>query len=480
VKIKKCVAFGIMRIGTRYQLFAPHLTYDNATIPTPIDQPLRFLGQLYFTNISQLEAHISQKLANLLRTLDDLPILGSLKLQAFSFALRWTFSWDLSIYDVSPTFLAKQDRRIGTFLRKWSGLARCGGREIFFLPVKHCGLGLPSLTSLHKACRATFWAHLQNTRDPDIQARLRLCSEELNVKYWRPFLCNLPRTPAAAPRQAARAASAEAVKAHDAKCLELLQAKQWQGAIVRELCNTDTAWNAAAYNLPPSLLRFGLNAVVNTLPSLNNLRRWKLTDNSLCPLCGKEQTILHVLSNCAVSLTNGKYEWRHNCVLRRIANFLQAKLPFSADLLVDHLPNHPCHYTHLPPDVSPSTRRPDIVVMDKLARLLWFVELTVPDEENIGQAHQRKVAAYTPLVADAVANGWSPLLFTVEFGTRGFNNGSLHAAMRSVLATLKVPRTSWSSDLKGLIRDCSRVALHASYIIWLTRSSSNFALPPDL
>ena len=73
-----------------------------------------------------------------------------------------------------------------------------------------------------------------------------------------------------------------------------------QGQVFR--CSADGAvsiWPAAVQKLPPELRKFSLNAVQDTLPHNASLAMWRRREglSSACKLCGKRQTLLHILSN---------------------------------------------------------------------------------------------------------------------------------------------------------------------------------------
>ena len=64
--------------------------------------------------------------------------------------------------------------------------------------------------------------------------------------------------------------------------------------------------------------------------------------------------------------------------------------------------------------------RPDIVLWSDQIKKVVLVELTVPWEENIEEAYERKKARYEDLRAECEDNGWSCVLLPVEVGCRGF------------------------------------------------------------
>jgi ribosomal protein S14 len=72
-----------------------------------------------------------------------------------------------------------------------------------------------------------------------------------------------------------------------------------------------------------------INSVTNTLPTVDNLRRWGYlrVGEETCSLCGDPNpTITHVLSMCKVALGDGapdgfnRIKWRHDNVLREFVD----------------------------------------------------------------------------------------------------------------------------------------------------------------
>ena len=99
----------------------------------------------------------------------------------------------------------------------------------------------------------------------------------------------------------------------------------------------DLTWNKILYRYSENLLQFVLKAQLNVLPSLDNLNRWKIPSSGTCSLCGSPfPTLVHVLACCSVVLTEeectgaleNRYKWRHNCVLRTLAQAIRRKLAF--------------------------------------------------------------------------------------------------------------------------------------------------------
>ena len=66
-----------------------------------------------------------------------------------------------------------------------------------------------------------------------------------------------------------------------------------------------------------------LRSVYDLLPSNANLVRWGKSEDPSCPLYNGRQTVEHVLSSCNAALTQGRYTWRHNQVLKVLADAVQ-------------------------------------------------------------------------------------------------------------------------------------------------------------
>ncbi|XDV32997.1 hypothetical protein PO909_003607 [Leuciscus waleckii] len=64
----------------------------------------------------------------------------------------------------------------------------------------------------------------------------------------------------------------------------------------------------------------GIEAVYDVLPSPSNLFSWGLVESPACNLCLKRGTLDHILSCCLKALGEVRSQWRHDQVLKAIAN----------------------------------------------------------------------------------------------------------------------------------------------------------------
>ena len=87
--------------------------------------------------------------------------------------------------------------------------------------------------------------------------------------------------------------------------------------------HSDLTWRRLIFGMSDGELRFSLQAITNTTPTPDNLRRWGNSEiDSACSLCGQTCTLRHVLNACKVSLLQGRYLWRHNLILGCLQKYL--------------------------------------------------------------------------------------------------------------------------------------------------------------
>ena len=65
-------------------------------------------------------------------------------------------------------------------------------------------------------------------------------------------------------------------------------------------------WKSFMWDIPQGVLKFAINAGINTLPSADNLKRWGKRVSDRCGFCGNVQTLAHILSNCSTALEQGR------------------------------------------------------------------------------------------------------------------------------------------------------------------------------
>ena len=79
-----------------------------------------------------------------------------------------------------------------------------------------------------------------------------------------------------------------------------------------------------------------------------------------------------------------------------------------------------------------TNQRPDIIIWSACAKIVILIELTVPWEERMEEAFERKRKRYQELVDDCSQRGWKVWNFPVEVGCRGLVGQSMWRALMTV------------------------------------------------
>ena len=172
------------------------------------------------------------------------------------------------------------------------------------------------------------------------------------------------------------------------------------------------------WDIPQGVLKFAINAGVNTLPSLDNLKRWGKRVSDRCPFCGNTETLAHILSNCSSALNQGRFTWRHNSVLCSIIDLIRPHLKDGMRLYSDMPGYQAPHGGTIPPHILVTALKPDIVIVNEMSQEVVVFELTCPWDTNITRSHDFKSEKYAPLVAD-LARTHIVSFYSIEVSARG-------------------------------------------------------------
>ena len=261
---------------------------------------------------------------------------------------------------------------------------------------------------------------------------------------------------------------------------------------------TDMSWHTL-FKYGDSLIGFMLSAVYGTLLTPAMVSKWSEDEDGKCKLCEEKMgTIQHILAGCTVALSQGRYRWRHDKVLKQISeqvtfhcerrvNTYRNKAS-SGRQLIDFVPagkrraganekkesqgfgilggtrdwivlSDIEEQLKFPSDIVETRLRPDLVIFSRSAKTVLWWELTVPSEERIAESHELKLDRYNSLQAEIQAKGWCCYNFAVEVGARGVVAKSLESAARRVGFR--------GRELKKLVRESGKEAAHCSRWIYL-------------
>ena len=235
-------------------------------------------------------------------------------------------------------------------------------------------------------------------------------------------------------------------------------------------------WKSYMWDIPQGVLKFAINAGVNTLPTLDNLKRWGKRVSDRCCFCGNIETLAHVLSNCSTALNQGRLTWRHNSVLSSIISVIRPLLKDGMILFSDINGFQAPHGGTIPPHILVTALKPDIFIYSETSQVVIIFELTCRWDSNISRSHQYKSEKYAPLVAD-LSRDRIVHFFSVEISARGQVSKDNQSRLKSFFQKCCNGPNHIS---KSLIRISSKAALLSSYSIFSARREPTWEDPPPL
>ena len=139
-------------------------------------------------------------------------------------------------------------------------------------------------------------------------------------------------------------------------------------------------------------------------------------------------------------------------------------LPCDFELFAD-LPHLLKGNTTIPHDIFITKLKPDLVLVNRSTSDIFIVELTVPFESVIKDAHKRKCLKYSELVSDIESSGYKAQLFCIEVGSRGYICKDNIKTFKSIFHTFdaKLPVSTLRFSLCKIVLVCSFIIYHSKY-----------------
>ena len=437
--------------------------------------------------------------------------------------------WPLTVYEVPLTTVEKMERTITVYVKQWLGVPRCltnislYGKGVLELPIT-------SLTKEYKCAKVRLQMTLTDSRDRtiskaapplstgwkwtpsgavqhatealkhiDIVGHVQMERGGFGLTTSKPTWCK-------ASTSERRKMVVEEVRRQEeaertAKAVSLAKQGQWmrwEGLEKRKL-----GWRDLG-EMEASNISFIIRATNDVLPSPKNLHQWYGEDPT-CALCPTPASLKHILTGCKTSLTQGRYTWRHNQVLKSLAAVLESKrntinsLPMRATTSItapstfvregQKKPNHPPLKPELgqlttardwkmlvdigqqlifPAEIAATTLRPDLVLWSPSLKCVYIAELTVSWENAVEEAYERKKLRYTELAAEAQQRGWEAKVYPIEVGCRGF-------VASSTIKLLKDLGVHGQALRQTTLRLLSEAAERSSQWIWMKRKDPCWA-----
>ena len=491
-------------------------------IPTVSQEPVKSLGRWYDDSLkdSKRRDEAKKTAEESLQIIDQCGLQGKYKVWCLQFMLIPKLLWPLLMYDISTYTVELMEAKMNKYTRKWLGVPP--GLTDVALYCRQAKLKLPlkSLVEEYKVDKARLLCMLQESEDhivrnfhPEpktgrkwkVQKAVTEAKDNLKFKeiigHTQTNKQGLGATKMEWWSKATGKSKRDMVlqelrRDEEAKRIQkaVQQSQQgqwttWENAIQRSL-----SWNDL-WHMAPLRISFILRSVYDLLPSNTNLVKWGKSNNSACPLCQGKQTVEHVLSSCKTALSSGRYTWRHNQVLKEVAqvvsdvqgnttpesinqcfysakrsrtwpeNFVSQKVMRRG--LLDGADDWECSvdlpgWRRHPGVIAKTGMRPDIVLCSPSTKQLILIELTVPYESRMDEAHIFKSEKYADLTNSFKKEGFKSKIFAIEVGARGFVSSSVC----HLLKQLSISGRKRTHALKAI----SEAAESSSRWIWTKRN----------
>ena len=456
-----------------------------------------------------------------LRMIDKVDLPGKLKVWLYQHGLLPRLMWPLQVYEVALTRVETIQQHINKFLRKWLGVPPGFTTVGLYSKTAMLQLPIASVVEEYKVAKVRYQLMLRDSPDSVIQEAApelktgtkwtpneAIAEAESSLRFKE--ICGAtqhgraglgqthPRWFSKESARGAREMVTEEVRNLEEQKRQSISAgfgtqcawNKWEAAVARKL-----PW-PAFFTMEPLRLSFALRSTYDLLPTATNLKLWGLTTDDTCAICKTHRaTLAHTLSACAGSLQ--RYTWRHNQVLEPIAHRTEEQCLSQALEEKGQAPHEDMMFVRegaepstikkqkekqvrkskllaeyedwqmvtdlggmmsFPQHIAITNLRPDIVVWSDQGKEVLLVELTVPWEENMEVAHERKMAKYDPLRMDIERKGWKCRVLPIEMGCRGYASRALIAYLRGIGLS--------ASELKKTTKELEAAAESASSWIW--------------
>ncbi|XP_033747101.1 uncharacterized protein LOC117332324 [Pecten maximus] len=497
------------------------LSIQQEEIPTIVDNPIKCLGKWFDAslndsrNIKRLQTQVEEGL----RKIDKTGLPGKFKSWIYQHGLLPRLTWPLTLYEVTTTTVEALERKINKYLRRWLGVPPSFTSVGLYSTTAKLQLPISSLVEEFKVAKARLVMTVRDSKDEKIRnagietrtgrkwsASSAVQEAESRLRHSDIVGTTCIGRQGLGTTQVQRWGTADTVsrrkmvqdnirkmeeEIRKAKMVEMGA----QGAWTRwETTERRLTWSDI-WKLEPCRIQFLLRSVYDVLPTPTNLHRWGMTETPNCSLCDRPGNLAHVLSSCNTALTQGRYTWRHNKVLRELADTLEkerqkkrrcmkqqpyinfvrsgeagSKVTAHQRGILDGAQNWEMRVDlgqRLAfPEVVQTNLRPDILLWSQQGKKMIMIELIVPWEERCQEAYERKREKYANLADDVRAKGWCVWVMPVEMGCRGFPAQSMWRMFAAVGIRGK--------DRRAAVQRLATTAEKSSSWLWWRREDKSW------
>ena len=454
------------------------------------EKPVKYLGKQYNSTLTEKEQieETMKELKRSLRKIEKCKVPGRYKAWMIQHMLLPRLMWPLTIYNFPSSKVEAMQRRITAKLKKWLGIPKTLSVDCMYTRSGKLQLPFTELSEEHAAAKARLLTMLRDSEDQgvkgaevkvdggrkantqasleDAESRLRMQEVAGNPNRGKEGLGSTPRTFfSKATRAERRTMIVDTVReAEEEKRVVRMAGLAKQGAHMRWEVPERKLGDRELVTMADSRFSFLVKAVYDLLPTPHNKHLW-FGEEEGCELCGARGTLQHILTGCKVALCQGRYKWRHDQVLREIAqgvdqrrmennrapreekggiSFVKAgfkgpksKAKTRPRCYLDGAADWQLQVDldgklKVPVEVADTHLRPDMLLLSRGTRRMGIIELTVPSEERIEVSSELKKMKYEGLKIEGRSNGWAVTVWAVEVGCRGFPASSLATFLKDI------------------------------------------------
>ena len=443
----------------------------------------KFLGsQIFFSGkTNEVFDYVKTEISSKMKNIDQSLVRPEYKVSIYVRYLLPALRFMMSVHTMHKSHLDVLDTMTDGYLKKWLGIPSRGANiAVVHLPQ---GMGIPRFSDVYWKANCSAYSRSRLVGDELVKHALDSTLEresKWTTKQSTVTVCHDVHEKVVEER-GANVGSWATWKKKISNIIEDNAIVYWKEKIEPLLCqgkfaelliteNENLTWKSIMFNLPRKVLKFAINACIDSLPSYANLSRWGKRLSDKCPLCPNVTgTLHHILSNCPSLLE--RYTWRHNNVLKVIHTAISTgngNLRVYCDLEGQMIAGGT-----IPPDILVTNQRPDIVIKWDDPKELLLIELTVPFECNIQDAHKRKIDRYESLVQDLNETDYDVTYVAIEVGQRGLINKENKIRLKHILDACECNKSP-----KEVIADMSKAAVLASFVIFYSRHEQSWTDAP--
>ena len=479
------------------------------------DKPVKYLGKWYNESLKETQQieEVEKLLRKYLQRIDKSLLPGKFKVWVSQNVLMPILMWPLSIYEVTMTQVEKCEKLITKNIKAWLGIPKSLSTAALYGRSTKLQLPVKSLSEEVKVVKARNKVTLEDSKDE----KIRGAGIEVNIgRKWKADTevedarsalrmqeiagigCRGREGIGLTPRRYySKVGKKERRKMVVGKVREKEEQKRQVKLTGLAKQGRSSTWEVEErrltekqlWEMEGTRLKFLVKSVYDLLPTPQNKNVWYKTEENVCTICGDMGTLKHILSSCKVSLSQGRYTFRHNKVLRVLAEVIEKarvrsnntkEMKKTAIMFIKAGQKGTVtrrstrsyfdgsqdwkmvvdldRQLKVPEHIVITSRKPDIVVYSNRKKQVLMIELTVPYEDRIGEANELKRSKYEELRQDCIMKGWNCQVWPVEVGARGFVGRSVGALLKELGVT--------GAERKKSIQELSAAAEEGSRILW--------------